>query len=173
MSNNAEKLFYRNKTTSIYETRDTVADVTTGEILRQEKTSKRRTSSEPDYIKVYYKVMLSLNGIDSLSLDFILALSTCIGFANKDDGPILFYNNKTQRRQIGEICHISDNMVSRYIKKATDLGVLFKTADKGTYEVNPWMIAKGKWEHIQELQTTFDYINGKWERVIHEEETDE
>lgn len=148
-----------------YEKERTVIDVTSGEIVQNEKTTfKKAVTSEPDYIKVYYKTMMAVNEISEIPLDFLLALSAQIGFTNGDK--ILFYNNKTTRRSISDYCKIGDNMVAKYIRRAVDKGILFSTQDRGTYEVNPWLIAKGRWEHIKELQASFQFVNGKWTRLI-------
>ena len=97
----------------------------------------------------------------------MLALSAQIGFTNGDK--IMFYNNKTTRRAISEYCNIGDNMTAKYIKRAVEKGILFSTQDRGSYEVNPWLIAKGKWEHIRELQAAFQFVDKKWIRTITEE----
>lgn len=163
-----EDSFLRSKTTTIYEHDTTIIDKTSGEILSQERSTKKKTSAEPDYIKVYYQAMMAVNEISEIPLDFLLALSAQIGFTNGDK--ILYYNNKTTRRAIAEYCNIGDNMALKYIRRCVDKGILFATQDRGTYEVNPWLIAKGKWEHIKELQANFRFVSGKWERTIELEE---
>lgn len=156
--------FLRRKTTVVYDHETDAVDVATGEILRQERETVKRTSTEPDYIKVYYKAMMAVNGIAEIPLDFLLALSAQIGFSNGDR--VMFYNNKTTRRAISDQCGIGDNMTSKYIRRCVSCGILFATQDRGTYEVNPWLIAKGKWEHIKELQASFEFVGGKWKRII-------
>lgn len=158
-----EQDFLREKTRTVYESERTVTDSATGEILRQEKEVSKRTSSEPDFIKVYYKAMMAVQGVEDLPLKFLLALSCEIGFSNGDR--VIFYNNKMTRQSIAKYCAVSDNMVSKYIKQAVNKGVLFPTEYKGAYEVNPWLIAKGKWEHIRELQASFQFVAGRWQRV--------
>lgn len=159
-----EEQFLRSKTTTVYESDTSIIDSTTGEILQQEHTLKKRTSTEPDYIKVYYQAMMAVNQISEIPLDFLLALSAQIGFANGER--IYFYNNKTTRRAISDYCGIGDNMTAKYIRRAVDKGILFSTPDRGTYEVNPWLIAKGRWEHIRELQANFQFVSGRWERIM-------
>lgn len=159
-----EEKFLRGKTTTVFESDTSIVDSTTGEILRQEHAIKKKTSTEPDYIKVYYQAMMAVNEISEIPLNFLLALSAQIGFANGDK--ILFYNNKTTRRAISDYCNIGDNMTAKYIRRSVDKGILFSTQDRGTYEVNPWLIAKGKWEHIKELQANFQFVSGRWERTI-------
>ena len=93
-----EEIFLRAKNTAVYESNNIVTDVQSGEILYQEKSTRVKTSTEPDFIKVYYKAMMAVNAISEIPLDFLLALSAQIGFTNGDK--IMFYNNKTTRRAI-------------------------------------------------------------------------
>lgn len=159
-----EENFLRDKTSTTYESTVTTVDVTTGEILNQQATVRKKVATEPDYIKVYYQAMMAVNNIAEIPLDFLLALSAQIGYSNGER--VLFFNNKTTRNSIADLCHIGDNMVQKYIKRCVNKGVLFTTPDRGTYEVNPWLIAKGKWENIRKLQANFSFTDGKWERVI-------
>lgn len=159
----------------IYENNEMIVDSATGEIKQMKTQQKVKTTSEPDFIKVYYKSMLAVQGIEKLSLDFVLALSSVITYSNNPDSPVYFYNNPTNRRLIAECClkkdgqPISDNMVSRHITAAVKVGLLFKTETRGSFIVNPCMIARGKWENIKGLQAKFDFISGKWVRTITEE----
>lgn len=170
--NYTEENFLRAKTQTLYTTTNTVIDKATGEILRSEELVKTKTAAEPDFIKVYYRTMLAVNGIEGLSLDFVLALASVISYTNDATEPILFHNNRATRNKLAELCAkksgepISDNMVSRHIKTAKDVGLLFSTEYKGTYEVNPWLIAKGKWANISKLQAgfSFDGTTGRWFR---------
>lgn len=114
--------------------------------------------------------MMAVQGVEEIPLKFLLALSGEIGFSNGDR--VIFYNNKMTRQSIARYCDVTDGMVSKYIKQAVDRGVLFMTEYKGAYEVNPWLIAKGKWEHIKELQASFRFVAGKWERVARVEQDD-
>lgn len=159
----------------IYENNEMILDSATGEIRQIKTQQKIKTTSEPDFIKVYYKAMLAVQGIDGLSLEFVLALSSVITYSNNPKSPVYFHNNSTNRQIIAECClnkkgqPISDNMVARHINAAVKVGLLFKTVHRGTYEVNPCMIARGKWENIKGLQANFDFYNGKWVRHITEE----
>ena len=159
-----EQNFLREKTKVVREYESTITDIATGEIISQDKSVTKISSTEPDYIKVYYKAMMAVNQISEIPLDFLLALSSQIGFTNGNN--IYFYNNKTTRRAISNYCNIGDNMTAKYIKRAVDKGILFATQDRGTYEVNPWLIAKGKWDHIRELQANFKFVSGKWQRIV-------
>jgi hypothetical protein len=109
--------------------------------------------------------MMGVTNISEIPLDFLLALSSQISFTN-DKKPMYFYSNGVTRRGISQYCNIKISMIKEYLRRCVEKGVLFKTDTKGIYEVNPWLIAKGKWESIKELQTNFCFVKGKWERII-------
>ena len=87
---NSEDDFKRTKNQIIYQTTSTTIDKRTGELLQEHTEQKLRVSTEPDYIKVYYKVMLAAHNIDGLSLDFVLALSSVINYSNGPKEKIFF-----------------------------------------------------------------------------------
>lgn len=162
----------------IYENSEQVLDSATGEMLDRKVTQKIKSTTEPDFIKIYYKAMLAVQGIESMPLEFILALSSVITYSNNPNNPVYFYNNAMNRQLIASVCMnkngqpISDNMVSRHITNAVKIGLLFKVKGmRGVYEVNPCIIAKGRWENIKGLQANFDFVEGKWVRTIIEDAT--
>lgn len=156
--------FLRDKERVVYYMEDRIVDKATGELLASESHKTSVVSREPDFIKVYYKAMMTTLGVDELPLKFLLALSSEIGYSNSEQ--VRFYNNKMTRKEISQYCDVTDGMVSKYIRKAVELGVLFPTQYKGVYDVNPWLIAKGKWERIRSLQAEFEFVQGKWRRCI-------
>lgn len=137
----------------------------TGEIVTLAKQTVKITSLEPEYIKLYYRAMMGVTNISEIPLDFLLALSSQISFTNNKK-PMYFYSNGVTRQEISQYCNIKISMIKEYLKRCVEKGVLFKTDTKGIYEVNPWLIAKGKWENIKELQANFCFVKGKWERII-------
>lgn len=162
----------------IYESSERLLDTATGAILADKTTQKVKSTTEPDFIKVYYKAMLAIQGIEGIPLEFILALSSVITYSNNPKQPVYFYNNAMNRQLIASACMnkngkpISDNMVSRHITNAVKIGLLFKVNGmRGVYEVNPCIIAKGRWENIKGLQANFDFVEGKWVRTIIEDAT--
>lgn len=70
--------------------------------------------------------------------------------------------NKTIKNEISEKLNIKINMIEKNIRKCVDSGILFKTEDRGTYIVNPFLFARGEWKNIKSLRTEFDYLNGTW-----------
>ena len=156
----------RKRNTAIYERENNVIDVETGVIIRQESEVFKKTSEEPDFIKLYYRTMLAFNGAHDIPLEFIIALSGHISWSNHGKA-MIFDNNKYNRENMCEACQIKEAMYKRYIKRCRDNGILIPmNGYRGTYEVNPFFIAKGHWKSIKELRAEFDFAEGKWTRVM-------
>lgn len=156
----------RKKNTAIYERESSIIDSETGEILRQENEIIRKGSEEPDFIKLYYSTMLAFNGVKDIPLEFIVALSGYISWTNNGSA-MIFLNNKFNRENICKSCDIKEAMYKRYIARCKDNGILIPMKGyRGTYELNPFFIAKGHWKSIKELRAEFDFSEGKWIRTI-------
>lgn len=157
-----------NRTSVIYEKSEANIDIFTGEIINKTSQTLKKTSAEPDFIKLYYKTMLAFNGVDSsIPLDFVIALSEHITWANDDQ--MIFKNDKITRVTLSKKLNLKDSMVQKYITRCSESGLLIPMKGfRGTYYVNPFFIAKGRWENIKELRTSFDYVNGKWEVKLQE-----
>ena len=155
----------KEKNVAFYTQEETVIDQTTGEVLSSIQKTIVKTSAEPDFIKVYYETMMAFNRIHNIPVSFVLSLSRYIEWTNEGK-PMYISLNKRNKTEIANCCDVSLPQVDRYIKKSVDSGLLFRTQYRGSYEVNPFMIAKGKWESIKKLRSKFDYIDGKWVRSM-------
>lgn len=154
------------RTTAFYDHEQTVIDETTGEILKTAKQTIRKASGEPDFVKLYYKTMMAFQGVDDIPLKFIISMSSHMSWSNEGQ-PITFQNTRLVREAICAECEIKDSMCKKYIYRCIDSGILFpKEGYRGAYEVNPWLIAKGRWDNLKELRTNFDFVNGKWSRTV-------
>ena len=111
--------------------------------------------------------MLAFNGVDDIPLAFIISMADHMSWSN-DGSPLLFFNTRIVREQICAVCDIKEAMYKRYITRCKDAGLIFPTQYRATYEVNPFFIAKGKWDSIKQLRAGFDFINGTWTRHIEE-----
>lgn len=155
----------REKNTAFYTHEETIIDQTTGEVLSSVCKTITKTSSEPDYIKVYYETMMAYNQIHDVPTAFVLSLSKFLEWTNGGK-PQCVTLNKRVKEIIAQDCKVDIRQVERYTKKSVETGLLFKTEYRGVYEVNPFMIAKGKWESIRQLQTQYDFTGGAWIRTI-------
>lgn len=157
------KTFERGKTVTVYENAQSIVDITTGEIIQQSYDSVSKTSTEPDFIKVYYQTMLAFNGIHDIPLEFILAIAEHVSWSN-EGSPLVFNNVKLTREQICNTCNIKESMYAKYISRCKDQSILIPTKYRGTFEVNPFFIARGKWDSIKKLRAEFCFTDGTWVR---------
>lgn len=164
MTNEQSATIERGKTITVYEHNKDVVDVTTGEILNRSTESVKKTSNEPDFIKLYYKTMLAFNGVEDIPLDFILAISCHMTWTN-EGAPMIFNNTKLVKDDVCKKCNIKGSMYAKYVSRCRDKGLLLMIPGyRGAYEVNPFFIAKGKWDSVKQLRTSFDFVGGRWER---------
>lgn len=154
----------KSKNVAFYTHEEIITDQMTGEILSSIQRTVAKVSTEPDYIKVYYATMLAFKQINNVPVSFLLSLSKHIEWTN-DGKPMYITLNRRIKTEISNDCTLKSAQIDRYIRKSVENGLLFKTEYRGVYEVNPFMIAKGRWDSIKKLQTNFDYVNGKWERA--------
>lgn len=155
------------KTVTVYEKIKTEIDKTTGETLSESTESIKKVSQEPDFIKIYYETMLAFNQIHGIPISFVLSLSKFLEWSNNGK-PMYVTLNKRIKGILQEDCGVKHAQISRYISTSVENGLLFRTEFRGVYEVNPFMIAKGKWASISDLQCKFNFVNGKWTREIEE-----
>ena len=151
----------------IYVETTTEVNTETGEILSKQKTTVGRAIKEPNYIKVYYESMLAFNQINNLPVSFILSLSKFLEWSNEGK-PMVVTLNKRVKDILQVDCNVKLAQINRYIAISVKSGLLFRTEYRGVYEVNPFMIARGKWDSIQRLQCKFDFVDGIWVREIEE-----
>lgn len=159
----------KEKNVAFYTREEQVIDQTTGEILSSTQKTVAKVSTEPDYIKVYYETMLAFNQIHDIPVAFVVSLSKFLGWTNEGK-PQIATLNKMAKDIMSRDCKVDIRQIERYIKKSVDNGLLFRTSYRGVYEVNPFMIAKGKWESIRKIRANFDFIEGKWERITEQGE---
>lgn len=173
MTDEQEKALNVQRNSTFYEHKKTIVNSETGEIVSESIETIGKTSGEPDFVKLYYKTMLIFNGADDIPLKFILAMSEYMSWTNEGK-PMVFNNTKMVKEQICKSCKIKESMYTKYITRCRENGLIFPLKGyRGTYEVNPFFIAKGKWDSIKQLRTTFDFIGGKWERVTEFAEDEE
>ena len=130
--------FERGKTTAVYKEDRTFIDTTTGEVLKESHESVNKTSTEPDYIKLYYKTMMTFHNIDDIPVNIVLSIADNVSWTN-DGAPMLFRNDKITKERICEACGIKESMYYKYINKCRLEGILFPTKYRGVFEVNPFL----------------------------------
>ena len=158
----------REKNVAFYQHEEVVIDEISGTVLSATKKTITKTSPEPDFVKVYYETMMSFHQIHDIPVSFLLSLSKVIEWTNNGE-PLVATLNKRNKEIMANDCNVTLSQINRYINKSVDNGLLFRTQYRSVFEVNPFMIAKGKWESVKQLRAKFDYVGGKWTRTIESE----
>lgn len=136
--------------------RDQVVDPQTGEVLerrRDHMTSFRRGVTEDNFVKLYYDVYLATIGAGENALTPLL-VELAKRMTYSDEGQIVILI-KQVREQIAAALAVSDSYIKKQVAKLCDLGVLAHVG-RATYQVSPFVLAKGDWDQIQALQLTYD-----------------
>lgn len=149
--------------TTFEEVRQTV-DLQTGEVVESCRGISRTQDKEPDFIKIYLNTMMAFQGINGVSVDVLISLCKHIdGYINSETDPLIFKNDSYNKKIMAKELGVGLPMIKKHIKKLVDTGILIKSNMRTIYYVNPWLIARGKWQHIKGLQMHFDIINGSWQ----------
>lgn len=154
------------RTTRRVTTVDRVTDVTTGEIVDEQVTT-RETSVEPDYVKLYIKAWLAFKGSDNVDTRLLTTLFSYMTYASDEQR---IYLNATQKEIIAAQLGWSgtrrqiQQRWQRELKRLVDAGVLLRvtTPDgkiaRGTWTVNPELVGKGSWADVRRLRATFSIV---------------
>lgn len=157
---------------AIYQQDEIVTDVTTGEVLSETHKTITKSSTEPDFIKVYYETMMAFNRIHDIPVSFVLSMAKYLEWTNEGKPSVVTLNKRVKENMSAD-CGVATRQIDRYIKQSVENGLLFRTQYRSVYEVNPFMIAKGKWDSIKKLRAEFDFVGGKWTRTIVNDPTDQ
>ena len=166
-----------------------------GELLDYEhEYSKEMDKVDPSYEEPYIKVYLRHVGrffnLPESAMNVLLALCSHASLIDdiwagrrrdsrgriidKNEAPkaAKMYLNSALKKDVCSALGISIPTLDRRLKNLCDKQII-KRVDRGTYQLNPYVLARGNWAEILELRTTYDYVNGtmETEMVCRDEET--
>lgn len=128
-----------------------------GEVIDQWSASFYSVGREDDYIKLYIeRGLVMLKGITKGQAAIFLALTAYMTYAQ--DGQLV-YVNASMKRAIAKEVGCEMDTVTQAIKKFCSKGIL-RRIDRGCYEVNPYIVGRGKWSDIVKLRTIVDWQAG-------------
>ncbi len=153
---------------------------------------KTDPNGEEPYIKLYLDHVGAFFNLPESAIDVLLGLcshanlrdSIWAGRRRDTKGRVVdknepikaakMYLNGELKREVCESVGISMPTLNRRLKNLCDKNILRRVAT-GTYQLNPYILARGNWGEITDLRATFDYVNGtvETEMVCRDEETGE
>lgn len=110
---------------------------------------------EPDYVKVYLDMIMTLQGLPTISSPLLSELLKYMRFA--DDGQIIVVNRDI-REEIQSKLKIRKSRYYQLLKPLLDAGVLaplhpeWRRAKLDSLLVNPYIIGRGSWNDIKEIR---------------------
>jgi len=128
---------------------ETIVDKLTGEII-SEKTTSQRFTSEPEFVKLYLNDVIKLFELSGTTKTVFLAL---IRKMNYDNEIVLA---GAMKEELAASTKLKKNTFEHSIGDLVTKGVLFKKGNN-YYIVNPTLVGKGSWEHVQKIIMTFTY----------------
>jgi len=155
---------------AIFEKINQITDLTTGEVVREESEVVLAKESEPEYIKLYLNCVCTFKGLNKALSPILIAFCSYMTWADsKHEKQVIFMNSYT-KEQVGKDVGVTVDRVNQALRDITKADIFRKIEGKrGVYEVNPYIIARGKWTDIKNLRANFDFMKGTIEPIIEEE----
>lgn len=161
----------------------TEVNLETGEINRIITDEfKGYIDQEPDYIKIYIGTQLCLNKLDPNLAPIIIAFSPYMSYANDSQYTHMIMVNETVFEYVAQYLNISVSRARHLpqklvesgifipiLKRVEKDGIITTTKKRGQYFVNPWVVAKGSWKDIKQLQQNIDFVKGSSSYFIEDE----
>jgi hypothetical protein len=128
---------------------ETVVDKLTGEIVSEKVTSTKYTP-EPEYVKLYLRDVVKLFDLSGTTKTVFIALLRKMNYDNE----ILLAGK--MKEEMAESMKMKKNTFEHSMGELVVKGVLLKKGNNW-YLVNPNLIGKGSWEHVQRIILTLTY----------------
>ena len=133
-------------------------DSSTGEIMDSSTQKTIRYKSGAPYIKFFYKNPMLHTKIPRTSRILLMALGSMIPYSSSAQ-PSVFVGGDV-RKKIGDEYDLSESTIKRSLAWLCQNGYIRK-AGKGSYEVNPYLFAKGSSSSVLNHQKAWDCETSK------------
>ena len=140
-------------------------DYNTGEIKNKEEYQECYVDNEPDNNKLYIEQICPFNGLKQGISPILLKFCSYLTYPKKSSQNQLIYINKTIKEEIAAELGVTEKRINQALTEFINAGIFKKILDektqkyrRGVYIVNPYILAKGKWNDIKKFRATFDYI---------------
>lgn len=145
---------------SIFETTETIIDHLSGEIIKTNHLSTKRSSKEPDYIKLYLDCICTFRGLNKALSPVLIAFCHFMTWADNKHKEQMIFMNSYVKEKVCEMTGLKIDRINKVLKEIVDAEIFVKVEGKrGVYKVNPFIIGKGEWNDIKELRANFDFTN--------------
>lgn len=152
---------------NVYESTEMIINHETGEITRTTHTSVKKSSKEPDYIKLYLDCLCTFKGLNKALSPVLISFCHFMTWADNTHKAQMIFMNSYVKEQVCEMTGLKVDRINKALKEIVNAEIFVKVEGKrGVYKVNPFIIGKGEWNDIKELRANFDFTNGTVEPQI-------
>ena len=152
------KIAYENTKTTVNEH---------GEVLKEQRNTITRVSSEPHFIKIYFDTVLVFQELPKNITPLIGELLKRMTYASSTEeyGGQLIILNPFVKQEISKILNIKVNTIEHQLTQLLHKGI-FRRVGTGTYQANPNYFGRSDWHDIKSIRATFDFNKGTVEADI-------
>lgn len=151
---------------TVYENITSIIDED-GVIKNQTKQTVKIEEKEPDFIKVYLDCVCTFKGLNKALSPILIGFCSYMTWADSEHEKQLIWLNKITKEAVANKLGIKIDRVNKALKDIVDADIFRRIKGvRGCYEVNPYIIAKGKWSDIKVLRANFNFTDGTIEPEI-------
>jgi len=138
-----------------------------GEILTKQINESFLTEAEPDFVKLYVEHVIHINGLPDGVKRTLNALLKLMTYEN-----MIILNPFVKNQIKEELGYKNMQSLNNNLNKLVKSEILFRKGT-GTYQMNPFLFAKGKWEDIKKIRYEVVYEEGHIKQKAHFEYEDD
>lgn len=133
------------------------------EIIGTPQKKFKRKTEEPGFVKLYLDDLKLLSGVRGRDMDAFTALIPRIGYDSRLD-----LTTAVRDTLIEELGWKSRSELNNSLTRLKHKGLLI-SAGRGSYLINPALIAKGGWEDVKQIRMSIVYDKASASKVVNTE----
>lgn len=151
---------YIDKKTLVTNTRN--INYETGEIVEEEEVTHIKVCTEPNYVKLYIKTLLTFKDLSANLNPVLIEFLAYMSYADieNEHGGQLIYVNSDMKKSIAKKLDLKIDSINKGLYKFVNAGI-FRRVGTGTYQVNASLFGKGEWKDVKGIRANFDFKTGE------------
>lgn len=133
------------------------------EIVGAPQKKFKRKTEEPGFVKLYLDDLKLLSGVRGRDMNAFTALIPRIGYDSRLD-----LTTAVRDALVAELGWKSRSELNNSLTRLKNKGLLI-SAGRGSYIINPALIAKGGWEDVKQIRMSIIYDKASASKVVNTE----
>lgn len=134
----------------------------TGEIFEEQEVTHIKVGTEPNYVKLYIKTLLTFKDLSANLNPVLIEFLAYMSYADVENehGGQLIYVNSDMKKSIAKKLDLKVDSINKGLYKFVSAGI-FRRVGTGTYQVNSNLFGKGEWKDVKGIRASFDFKTGE------------